>query len=150
MVILVAFFAKFLATTLKTWCSSKIREQRLMRAYTNAQAFAPARKNLCCSQTQRMNVRGMIKNFFAPCTSNPQGNALSPSLFEISYPFKIGGLLLVPQVLVYCFYDAFTASILCTTKLVFQFWEQKVSYQEKRGMRKDFKSTFSRSSHFNL
>ena len=106
--------------------------------------------NLCCSQTQRMDVRGMIKNFFAPCTSNLQGNALSPSLFEISYPFKIGGLLLVPQVLVYCFYDAFTASILCTTKLVFQFWEQKVSYQEKRGMRKDFKSTFSRSSHFNL
>ena len=53
-----------------------------------------------------------------------QGNALSPSLFQLSYPFKIEGIFLVPQVLVYCLYDAFIASILCTTKLGFQFWKQ--------------------------
>ena len=80
----------------------------------------------------------MIKNFLAPCTSNLQGNALSPSLFEISYAFKLGGLFLVPQVLVYCLHDAFIASILCTTKLVFQFWEQKVSYQENIGDEEGF------------
>ena len=53
-----------------------------------------------------------------------QGNALSVSLFELSYLFKIEGLFLVPQVLIYCLYDAFIASILCTTKMGFQFWEQ--------------------------
>ena len=41
-----------------------------------------------------------------------QGNALSPSFFKLSYPFKIEDLFLVPQVLVYCLYDAFIASIL--------------------------------------
>ena len=46
------------------------------------------------------------------------------TLFEFSYPFIIGPFL-VPQVLVYCLYDAFIASILCTTKMEFQFWEQK-------------------------
>ena len=35
-----------------------------------------------------------------------------------------------PHVLVYCLYDAFTASILCTTKIGFQFWEQIESQKE--------------------
>ena len=34
-------------------------------------------------------------------TISLQGNALSPSLFELSYPFKIEGIFLLPQVLVY-------------------------------------------------
>ena len=65
-------------------------------------------------------IRGMIKKFSAPCTSgykgmkilpllfkkiSLQGNAHSPSLLELSYPFKIDGPFLVPQVLAYCFYD---------------------------------------------
>ena len=108
------------------------------------------------------------KKFSAPCTSgfqgiticrlifniiSLQGNALIPSLFELSYPFKTEGLFLVPQVLVYCLYDAFIASILCTTKMGFQFWEQiKVRSHIRRiwGMGKDFKSTFSRNRHGNL
>ena len=49
------------------------------------------------------------------------GNALVLSLFKLSYPFKIEGLFLVPEVLVYCLYDALIASILCTTKMGFQF-----------------------------
>ena len=53
-----------------------------------------------------------------------QGNAPSQSLFELSYPFKIEGLFLVPEVLIYCLYDSFIASILCTKKMGFQFWEQ--------------------------
>ena len=59
-----------------------------------------------------------------------------------------------PQVLVYCLYDAFIASILCTTKIGFQFWEQMEVRRShiKRiwGMRKYFKSTFSCNSHGNL
>ena len=31
---------------------------------------------------------------------------------------------MVLQVLVYCLYDAFIASILCTRKMGYQFWEQ--------------------------
>ena len=114
-------------------------------------------------------VRGIIKKFLAPCTSgyqgmkfwpllfniiSLQGNALSPSPFELSYPFKIRGLFLVPQVLVYCLYGAFIASILCSTKMGFQFWEQievrRSHIGRIRGMRKDFRSTFSHSSHGNL
>ena len=53
-----------------------------------------------------------------------QGNALSPSLFELAYPFQIEVLFLVPKVFVHCFYDAFIASKLCSTKVGFQFWEQ--------------------------
>ena len=68
---------------------------------------------------------------------------LSPSLFELSNPFKIEGLFLVPQVLVYCLNDAFIASILCTTKMGFQFWEhievrRKEPYQEKIGDEEGF------------
>ena len=52
-------------------------------------------------------IRGMIKKFLAPCISgyqgmkiwpllfniiSPQGNALSPSLFELVYPFKTEGI----------------------------------------------------------
>ena len=74
-----------------------------------------------------------------------QDNALSLSLFELFYPFKMEGLFLVPRVLVYCLYDAFIASILCTTKMGFQFWEQiEVRRSHIRriwGMRKYFKST---------
>ena len=83
----------------------------------------------------------MTKTFLTPCNSGFQGmkiwslifniislqcNALSPSLFELSHPFKIEGVFLVPQVqvLVYWLYDAFIASILYTTKMGFQFWEQ--------------------------
>ena len=51
----------------------------------------------------------------------PQGNALSQSLFELSYHFKIEGLLLVPQVLVYCLYDAFIVSVLSTTNMGLDF-----------------------------
>ena len=62
-------------------------------------------------------VRVMIKKFLAPWTSGYQGmkiwslifniislqcNALRPSLFELSYPFKIEGLFLVSQVFIYC------------------------------------------------
>ena len=111
----------------------------------------------------------MIKRLSTPCTSgyqgmkiwpllfniiSLQGNALSPSLFELSYPFKIEGIFLVPQLLVYCLYDAFIASIVCTTKIEFQFWEQmevrRSHFRRIWGMRKDFKSTFSRSRHGNL
>ena len=54
-----------------------------------------------------------------------QGNApLSPSLFELAYPFQIEVLFLVLQILVHCRYDAFIASKLCSTKIGFQFWEQ--------------------------
>ena len=82
------------------------------------------------------SVWRVIKTLSAPCSLGylgmnvwpllfnivyPQRNALSPSLFEICYPFKIDGPFLVPQVLVYCLYDAFIASILCTTKIGFQF-----------------------------
>ena len=57
-------------------------------------------------------IWGMIKKFSAPCNSGFQGmkiwplhfniislqcNALSPSLFELSHPFKIEGVFLVPQ-----------------------------------------------------
>ena len=49
-------------------------------------------------------------------------------------------------VLVYCLYDAFIASILCTTEMGFQF---SVS-RSHMGMRKDFKGAFKRSSHGNL
>ena len=99
---------------------------------------------------------GWSKSCWAPCTSgyqemkiwpllfsiiSIQGNALlSPSLFELSYPFKID-LFRVPQVLVYCLYDAFIASIVCTTKMRFQFWEQirRSHIRGIWGMRKDFK-----------
>ena len=69
-------------------------------------------------------VREMIKKFLTPCTSGYQGvkiwpllfniitlqdNALSPSLFELSYPFKIEGLFLVPK---YSFTDSMTPSLL--------------------------------------
>ena len=118
-------------------------------------------------QRTSKHVRGMIKRFSTPCTSSYQGmkfdlfnlvslqgNALNPSLIELSYPFKIEGLFLVPQILVYCLYDAFIASILCTTNLGFQFWEQIIGRRSHItriwGVRKDFKSTFSRSSHGNL
>ena len=53
-----------------------------------------------------------------------QGNALSSSLFELSYPFKLEGIFMVPQVLVYCLYDVFIAFILCTTKMGFLILEQ--------------------------
>ena len=53
-----------------------------------------------------------------------------------------------PQVLVYCLFDAFNTlyhedgiSVLGTDR------SQKEPYQESMGMRKNFKSTFSRSSH---
>ena len=80
---------------------------------------------------------------------NLEGNVLSPSLFELSYPFKIEGLSVVPQVLIYWLYDAFIASI-----LGLQFWEpievRRSHVMGIWGMRKDFNSTFSRSSHGNL
>ena len=114
-------------------------------------------------------IRGIIKQFSPPCTSgyqgikiwsllfnliSLQGNALSPSLLELSYPFKIEGLFLVHQVLVYCLYDALIASILWTTKMGFQFWEQKeVRKSHIRriwGWGRILRSTFSRSSHDNL
>ena len=81
----------------------------------------------------------MIKTLLVPCTLGYQGtkiwpllfnkitlqgNALSSSLFELLYPFKIGGIFMVPQVLVYCLYDAFIAFILCTTKMGFLILEQ--------------------------
>ena len=95
----------------------------------------------------------MIKKFSAPCTSiSLQDNALSQSLFELSYPFEIV-LFLFPQVLVYYLYDAFIASILCTKKMGFQFWVQiEVRRHIGRtwGMRKDFKYTLRCSSHGNL
>ena len=123
-------------------------------------------------------VRGMIKKFSVPCTLSYQGmkirpllfniislqgNALSPSLFELSYPFKKQGIFLVPQVLVYCLNDAFIATKYQTKSFsdhrpynedeISVFGtdrRQKEPYQENMGMREDFKSTFSRSSHGNL
>ena len=83
-----------------------------------------------------------------------QGNSRSPFLLKFSYPFEIEGLFLVPQGLVYFLYYAFIASILCTKKMEFQFWEQikarRSHIGRKWGMRMDFKSTFSHSSHCNL
>ena len=83
-----------------------------------------------------------------------QGNALSPSLFELAYPFQMEVFFLVPKVLVHCLCDTFNASKLCSTKVGFQFWEQ---IEVRRGhirriwwVRNDFKSAFSRSSHSNL
>ena len=71
-----------------------------------------------------------------------QGNAFSPSLFELSYLFKIRGLFLVPQVLVYWLYDTLIASPPCATKMGFLFWEQievwRSHIRRIWGMRKDF------------
>ena len=123
-------------------------------------------RSYMCKECQ--NLRGTIYKFSAPCTSgyqrmkiwpldllfniiSIQGNALSPSLFEFSYPFKIEGFFLY---WFYCLYDAFIASILCTMKKKFQFWEQievgRSHFRRIWRIRKDFKSTFSRSSHGNL
>ena len=78
----------------------------------------------------------------------------SPSLFELVLPFQIKVLFLVLQILVHCCYDAFIASKLCSTKVGFQFWEQievrRGHIRRIWGMRKDFESAFSRSSHGNL
>ena len=83
-----------------------------------------------------------------------QGNALSPSLFELAYSFQKEVFFLVPQVLVQCLYNAFIALKLCSKKVGFQFWDQiKViggHISRIWGVRKDFKPTFSRSSHGNL
>ena len=72
-------------------------------------------------------------------------------LLWIVLNFKV---FLVPKVLVHCLYDAFSASILCTTKMGFQFWKQikdrSSHIRRLLGMRKDFKSMFSCSSHGNL
>ena len=74
--------------------------------------------------------------------------------FELAYPFQIEVLFLVLRILLHCRYDAFIASKLCTTKVLFQFWEQ---IEDRRGhirriwgMGKDFESAFSRNSHGNL
>ena len=68
--------------------------------------------------------------------------------------FQIEFIFLVLQILVHCRYDAFIASKLCSTKVGFQFWEQvevrRAHIGRIWGMRKDFESAFSRSSHGNL
>ena len=46
-------------------------------------------------------------------------DALSPSLFQSAYHFKIGVFILVPKVLIYCIYDTFIASEIPTTKVRF-------------------------------
>ena len=83
-----------------------------------------------------------------------QGNALCPSLFELAYPFQIEVFFLVLQVLVHYLYDAFIASKLCSTKVGFQFWKQREvrrgHIRRIWGVRKDFESAFSHSSHGNL
>ena len=83
-----------------------------------------------------------------------QGNALNPSLFKLFYPFKIEGPFSGPLSNVYGLYVDFIASIPYTMKMGFQFWERiEVRRSHNRriwGMRKDFKSTFGRSSHGNL
>ena len=115
------------------------------------------------------SIRGVIKKFSAPSASDYQlmkiwsllfniiplqGNTLSPSLFELAYPFQIEVFFLVLHVLVHRLYDAFIASKLCSTKVGFQFWEQigvrRGPYQENIGVRKDFESAFSHSSNGNL
>ena len=69
-------------------------------------------------------------------------------------PSKQKSFFLVLQKLVHCRYDAFIASKLCSTKVKFQFWEQtevrRGHIRRIWGMRKDFESVFSRSSHGNL
>ena len=126
-------------------------------------------KSLLPKDNLLKNIRGMVKKCSASSTSSYQGikiwpllfniislqgNALRSSLFQLFYPVKIEGLFLLPQVLFSCLYDTFIASILCTTKMGFQFWEQiEVKRSHIRRiwwMRKDLKSTFSRSSHGNL
>ena len=84
----------------------------------------------------------------------PLNNALSPSLLKLSYPFKIHveGIFLAPK---YSFTASMTPSLLpYCMGMGFQFWEQiEVRRSHIRriwGMRKYFKSTFSRSSHNNL
>ena len=53
-------------------------------------------------------------------------DALSPSLFPFTFPFKIHVevFILVPKVLIYRIYDTFIASYLPSTKVSFQLWEQ--------------------------
>ena len=75
-----------------------------------------------------------------------QCNALSPSQFKLSDPFNIEGLFLVPQILVYCLYDAFIAHDDCISV----FGTDRSHIRRIWGMRKDFESAFSRSSHGNL
>ena len=77
----------------------------------------------------------MIRKFSASCTSEYIGrnsltlffniislhlDALSPSLFQFAYPFKIEVFILVPQVLIYCIYDTFIASEITYTKASFE------------------------------
>ena len=83
-------------------------------------------------QLYKILVRGMIKMFSAPCFSGHQGMKIlhyfsikSPfmamhyaNLFRLAFPFKIEGLFLVPQALLYFLYDAFIASLLRTTKMI--------------------------------
>ena len=116
--------------------------------------------------TVHPTIRGMIKKFSDPCTSGYQGMKIWPKLFNI---ISLQGKALSLSVRAFlslqnrrpfpgppstCLYDAFIASILCTTKMGFQFWER---IQVRRshimriwGMRKGFKSTFSCSSYGNL
>ena len=81
-------------------------------------------------------------------------DALSPSLFQFAYHFKIEFFILVPQVLIYCIHDTFVASEISTTKVSFQllgtYRSQKGLNLENTGIRKDFVAAFSRSSHGNL
>ena len=60
-------------------------------------------------------------------------DALSPSLFQFAYPFKIEVFILVPQVLIYCIYDTFIASEIPTMKVSFQLWEQIEVRRAKSG-----------------
>ena len=67
-----------------------------------------------------------------------QGNALSPSMFKLSYPFKIEGLFLVPK---YSFTASMTPSLLAycvPRRWDFSFGRQTEPYRENMGDEEGF------------
>ena len=84
-------------------------------------------------------IRGIIKKFSASCSLEYPGmkslplfvniislhlDALSPSLFQFVYPFKIQVFILVRQGLIYYIFDTFIATEISITNVSFQLWEQ--------------------------
>ena len=60
-------------------------------------------------------------------------DAVSQTLFQFAYPFKIESFFLVPQLLINSIYDTFTASKIPTTKLVFRSGNREKSEGAKSG-----------------
>ena len=84
----------------------------------------------------------------------PPSRLCTKSISVRACSFQIEVIFMVLQILVHCCYDAFLGSKLCSTKVGFQFWEQteviRGHIRRIWGMRKDFESALSRSSHGNF